>query len=326
MNNITSYDGGDIKCRIKNEYLPSLESFNYDCSDLENAIDTSVLDLPNYGIIKVEYLKYLDDYLACKFLSISDKAFKRLLERAGFGGGDYMLRLGKAYRDGTIVRKDLVASEAWLKKAVNVNANWIADLLSVQYELNSSDFIPTLRTFTEKGNAEAEGWLGRAYRDGRGVKKDLQLAKQWMRKAADSNLLWPKWDYIDILWSINTAETDREMIEYARPFAEKGLMEIQERLGRAYRDGRGVEKDIELATYWLKKASDQNHRYAKIELFDILWVRNDPESDIEMFELVNGLSNTGDGNVLARLARCYRDGRGVKKDLQLAKQIYPEGM
>ena len=33
------------------------------------------------------------------------------------------------------------------------------------------------------------------------------------------------------------------------------------RVGRAYRDGKGVEKNIEKALYWMKKASEQNPKW-----------------------------------------------------------------
>ena len=63
---------------------------------------------------------------------------------------------------------------------------------------------------------------------------------------------------------------DDEMFEFARPLAENGQRDIQWRLGRMYRDGRGTERDLKVAAEWMRKAANQNHIMAKNDLFDIL--------------------------------------------------------
>lgn len=99
---------------------------------------------------------------------------------------------------------------------------------------------------------------------------NLKQSAEWMRKAADQDLKWAKLEYIDILWNLNTSKTDKEMFEFAKPFAEKGQRDIQGRLGRMYRDGRGVDKDLNKASEWMRKAADQDLAWAKNELADIL--------------------------------------------------------
>ena len=60
-----------------------------------------------------------------------------------------------------------------------------------------------------------------------------------------------------------------EMISVATEFAEKGDGGAMGRLGRAYRDGKGVPQDMNKAAEWMRKAADKNIRWAKNELFDI---------------------------------------------------------
>ena len=121
----------------------------------------------------------------------------------------------------------------------------------------------------ELGNGNAMGRLGRAYRDGKGVEKDLDKAAEWMRKAADKDVDWAKNELFDILWRIGTPESYEEMISVVTEFADKGDGNAMGRLGRAYRDGKGVEKDLNKAAEWMRKAADKNVGWAKNELFDL---------------------------------------------------------
>ena len=59
------------------------------------------------------------------------------------------------------------------------------------------------------------------------------------------------------------------MIELAKPLAAANNRELQGRLGRAYRDGKGVKQDLQKAAEWMKKAADQNLYWAIKELVEI---------------------------------------------------------
>ena len=61
--------------------------------------------------------------------------------------------------------------------------------------------IDLIMEMIEKQNeVQAIAELGRCYRDGKGVGKDLVKAAEWMRKAADQDLGWAKNELFDILW------------------------------------------------------------------------------------------------------------------------------
>ena len=62
----------------------------------------------------------------------------------------------------------------------------------------------------------------------------------------------------------------KEMIEYGMPLAESGNAEMQGRIGRAYRDGKGVEKDLAKASEWMKKAADQKLWWVGPEMKQLL--------------------------------------------------------
>lgn len=99
------------------------------------------------------------------------------------------------------------------------------------------------------------GRLGRAYRDGKGVPQDLNIAAEWMRKAADKDARWVN-ELFDILWWINSPESLEEMIAVIRPLAESNDPGAMIRLGRAYCNGKGVERNFDKSIEWMRKASN----------------------------------------------------------------------
>jgi len=108
--------------------------------------------------------------------------------------------------------------------------------------------------------------IARKYRDGKGVPQDLNLAADWMRKAAAKNVGWAKNELFDILWKIGTPEAYGEMVSVAQSFADSGDGFAMGRLGRAYRDGKGVPQDLNLAADWMRKAAAKNVGWANKEL------------------------------------------------------------
>jgi TPR repeat protein len=233
--------------------------------------------------------------------------------------------LGRAYRDGKGVEKNLDIAADWMRKASAINIGWTKnELFDILWKIDTPDsrkeMIAVATAFADRGNADAMGRLGRAYRDGKGVEKNLDLAADWMRKAADKNVAWAKNELFDILWKIDTPESKEEMISVAAAFADTGDGGAMGRLGRAYRDGRGVQQDLDTAAEWMRKAAEKNVGWAKNELFDILWKIDTPESKYEMIAVATAFAGTGDGNAMGRLGRAYRDGRGVQQDLDTAAE------
>lgn len=64
--------------------------------------------------------------------------------------------------------------------------------------------------------------IGRLYRYGNGVPKDLYKAAEWIRRAVLSKAGWSRNDLFDVLWEIGTPEAYREMIDVITPPARTG--------------------------------------------------------------------------------------------------------
>ena len=111
--------------------------------------------------------------------------------------------------------------------------------------------------------SEIEGRLARAYRDGKGVEKNIDESIRWMRAAAEKNSAWAKNELFDILWNIGTQESYSEMIPIITESANTGDSGAMGRLGRAYRDGKGVGKDLDKAAEWMRKAVNKSVAWKK---------------------------------------------------------------
>ena len=119
-----------------------------------------------------------------------------------------------------------------------------------------------------------------------GVQCNLREAAKWMRRAQEGGLKWARWELFDLLWRINTPESTKEMIEMIIPFVEEGDGQSAIRLARAYRDGRGVERDNLKALDYMRFAMSKGVN-CQAELINLLWSMNTKESLTELSDMVN---------------------------------------
>lgn len=130
---------------------------------------------------------------------------------------------------------------------------------------------------------------------------------------------------IDVAKELGNIEGLRELIPYAESEAEKGNGDCAVRLGQAYRDGIGVERDIDRAVYWMKKAYDLKIFWCKPEFFDVMKWRCD-DLQRAMFEVASSGAKDGNAMSMVHLGRCYRDGIGTDVDATKAREWISRGM
>jgi len=162
----------------------------------------------------------------------------------------------------------------WIEDLVNnyLSRQIIYSIIESLYKTNDIDYNTKsyeLATKIKNKDATIKRRISLMYLNGKGVEKDLDKAADWMRKASQRLGGWSYNELFDILWKINTSESLSEMISVAQNAAEKGDGHAMLRLGRAYREGMGVEKDLDKAADWMRKAIQKNTIQAKIELTQI---------------------------------------------------------
>jgi len=172
--------------------------------------------------------------------------------------------------------------------------------------------------YAEEGNSAAAGRLARLYRDGKGIEKNIDKAIEWMGVAADSNIGWAHLEHIDLLLRRGSEADYNEAASRCTPLAEIGNAGAAGRLARLYRDGKGVEKDINKAIEWMGVAADGDVKWAHLEHVDLLLKRSSDADYKEIITRCVPLAEAGNAGAAGRLARLYRDGKGVEKDINKA--------
>ena len=175
---------------------------------------------------------------ACELSDHKEKV--EWFQKAVDAGDDYgMWNLGKFYRDGNGVEKDIDKALQLLNKAA------------------------------EKGCIGAIKDLAWMYRYGYGseIDKDGELAVKWYKKAVEKGDEYSIINLAEIYQEGEVVEKDMEMaIHYYKVGVEKGILKAMLKLGEIYEDGTSMEQNITKAIYWYRKAALKGNDQAKEHL------------------------------------------------------------
>ena len=186
------------------------------------------------------------------------------------------------------------------------------------------------RRLADGGDPAAQYWLGIAYAQGRGAKKDAAQALGWLRKAAQQGhvraqqkLDAPETQMPDQLFARYQREPDQaKRMEYLKKSAQMGYTPAQAELGDCYYYGRGVE-DRAQAAQWYRKAADQGHAQAQYELGFCYYIGIGVKKDyVQAIQWFRRAAEQGHADAQYQLGDCYYGGLGVKKDSAQAVQWY----
>ncbi len=203
---------------------------------------------------------------------LSNKA-KALLKQAEQGEAEAQYELGKLYKIGYGVPKDVGAAAMWFQKAA------VQGHAAAQFEFGYcyrsgkgvlEDDTAAAAWFlksAEQGNTEAQSMLGTCYLHGTGVPKDLAESAKWFRTAAEQGDTWAQWT-IGVCYSTGAGvpKDDAEAVKWVRKAADQGVAEAQQGLGGFYYFGLGVPEDHTVAVTWFRKAAEQNLASAQFAL------------------------------------------------------------
>jgi len=154
----------------------------------------------------------------------------------------------------------------------------------IQSQISESEFdesdIPALFRAAEQGNATAQQKLGKAYRDGKYIPKDLQKAIEWFTKSA-----------------------------------LQGYAPAQNSLGWHYQYAQGIDKNVEVAFDWYQKAYAGGFEAALINIANCYEKGEGTNKDeLKAFSLMEPLAVKGNSIAQYNLGRMYLNGIAVIKN------------
>ena len=111
--------------------------------------------------------------------------------------------------------------------------------------------INKLENLWQEGFTVAAHLLGKLYRDGIEVPKDMQTAKKWFLRSATAGNDYSQY----ALGKMLLDEKSPDAVSWLKKAAEYGNQHAQYKLGKLYLTGELVNKDIETAIRYLKDAA-----------------------------------------------------------------------
>lgn len=167
-----------------------------------------------------------------------ETALKWLTEAAEGGHIPAQYELGKLYRDGSGVEKDVLQAAAWLARAA------------------------------EQDSASAAYALGvLLLRGGEGLAKDVPAAVCWFRRSAENGNRFAQYQLGKLLLQGKDIPKDiDEAFRWLTASAEQGYQYAQYALGKIYLLGQGIKQDREAAIRWFTFAAAQGNESAQYVL------------------------------------------------------------
>jgi TPR repeat protein len=133
----------------------------------------------------------------------------------------------------------------------------------------------------EQGDFKAENNLAVMYRLGQGVRKDPAAAAGWFRKAAAQGAALAQYSLATMLDAGEGIPMDaQEALVWCRKAALRGYAPAQSKLGQFYERGvPGLSPDRKQAIVWYRKAAEQGDAQGEADLGRLYCVGADIEKD-----------------------------------------------
>lgn len=200
--------------------------------------------------------------------------------------------LGNQYINGERFSKDPYRACYWFDLAAS-NGDMHSAIMSFEIRWSSGnpeiyeEMVFQISKYANEGYGEAIGRLGKAYVYGRGVPRDINRGTELLQDAISKGVSWASNDLFDALWTKGTEESYGEMIEVAVKAARQGNPGAMIRLGRAYRDGKGVSKNLEESAKYYRDARKLSPDVANDEFINVLLGIGTEDSYKEIIGILN---------------------------------------
>lgn len=218
---------------------------------------------------------------------------KRLRASAELGKADAQFKLGSYFALPNTPYRDLVKSEAWLRKAAEQGhagaQNALAIALTGFYgaKQNMEEAGIWFSKAAEKGNANAQFMVGLMLLRGQGVERNNADGMSWLGKAAAQGNARAQAELGSRLILLNPSpKSMEEGLALLVKAGEQGHIPAIDELGDYYASGTGIQRDMVKAAAFYQQAAGMGHVKSMLSL-----------------------------------AAMYEEGEGVLKDAEKAKQL-----
>ena len=275
------------------------------------------------------------------FLLILFSLFFSGLKAQGTRDGRYFLVMAQKYAHGDGVEIDTLKAIDYYKKSIECGFNLSKPLLALLYENQRryAEAFPLYLSFasTEKTRvgdnldllAISRIKVGEYKLEGKGTTEDDALAVNWLKKALDID--WGGFAHTMLgycyLHGEGTEKDSLKAFNYFKIATEKYNGEAGKiALATCYVEGIGCHPDYAKVYSLLDNATDNKRSTAQL-LLGIAYYKDSSISDHytkAVYWLQLSANNTHKKNAAAAmywLAKCYRFGRGVVKDIKKAEDL-----
>lgn len=177
--------------------------------------------------------------------------------------------------------------------------------------------IPATQIAAEKGDADAQFQLGRAYFRGDGVAQDDTKAFELFQKAAEQGNAKAQHNLASMyLDGRGVTKDETEAVKWYRKSAEQGTALAQSTLGSMLAAGKGVKKDCKEAAQWLEKAAAQGDANARLQLGELYYFggENFPNDDKQAARWLVLAAEDGSARAQNLMGILYEEDRGVEEN------------
>ena len=225
-----------------------------------------------------------------------EEAFLGFLQLEKQSRDDRLLyRIGQMLFTGTGTQKDVGAAISYLERSAKLGNVYAQCLFGKLYLAVESPWNPVespyvdpekglfwLSKAADAGNDGAQYQLGKLYRDGLPVAKDMDRAVHLFTLAAKQKNSFAAY----ALGKLYLAGTDipkdiGSAVKWLTAAAEQDNSFAQYRLGKLYLQGEDLTKDVESAVRWLTASANQGNQYAQYALGKLYLLGRDVPRDQE---------------------------------------------
>ncbi len=124
-------------------------------------------------------------------------------------------------------------------------------------------------------------------------------------------------------YAVDASSQSNNVFVFQQKLANKGNARAQYKLATMYESGTGTEQDMEQAKHWYYKASSAGIKAAKDRMTYLLIKQQgyDKTKNSAWLASIQKDAKESKGDALFLLAQLYREGLGVKKDLNKSLEI-----